>query len=718
MGLAGAMLQPTASTVQIAKNLILRPDVKRDYGASGSSSTTTGSINSGSKTLTLASAIDFKPGQGLSIAHAGSATSLSAPTSATATAEGTTGSTTIDYAVAALDADGGITASYSVSVADANATLSSTNYVALAVGAVVNAVAYAWWRKSTNGTSPTTIGLLAVTKGAALNDVGLGTISANWIPSSAPASALGQALITQIEDGAGTTTLTLSDAASSMVSTDQVMHDDTSVLQSAINKETVLYFPNGQYRTSSTLNMTSNGQVITADPINKINGNTAIFPTTLFFDVLEISAYYGGYIENLQIICNKAANKAVGIGGRAIFVNNAQSMTLKNIGVQSAYNGIYITGGGITLDSVSVSPADIPESYDGRYGFYVTGASGNANLTQATNCSVSQVGSTTPRTVDAWVLADGYSTLILVNCGSNQCYRALWSTNAGGSAPNFLQTYNFGADHNEHGVVLDDGNYALFNGLLVTSSYISSFQISSGYSGGPVQVDSSIIAATNGGIMIEGGDSIFVSNTNVQSIGGSAATSHGFYVSGGNHVMLSNVFPNNVAGDAFHFASTFSGEFEATNFQQHNANFGVNIESNTSGLIRMINGILEVDASYGFSFGSNLNPQNTFIQVIGITPRGGLAPPSSPLVSGTVYQNTYMVPIIIYQPAYATTSGTAGTVAVALGGSSPGTVFTQRINGSSTSSGPDVIQLRVAPGQYYSFTTTGATLANANFQGE
>ena len=92
---------------------------------------------------------------------------------------------------------------------------------------------------------------------------------------------------------------------------------------------------------------------------------------------------------------------------------------------------------------------------------------------------------------------------------------------------------------------------------------------------------------------------------------------------------------------------------------------------------------------------------------------------ANPPESAAVYQNTNLVPIIIYQPAYATTSGTAGSVVTALGSSSsPGTLFTQWVNGSTTSSLPEVIQLRVPPGWYYSFTATGATLLDATFSAE
>lgn len=100
-------------------------------------------------------------------------------------------------------------------------------------------------------------------------------------------------------------------------------------------------------------------------------------------------------------------------------------------------------------------------------------------------------------------------------------------------------------------------------------------------------------------------------------------------------------------------------------------------------------------------------------------PFGTITPPVTPLASGTVYQNMSGVAITIYQPAYATTSGTAGSVAAALGSTdTPSTLYTDLIDGSTTSSIPRTLTLRVPPGWYYAFTTSGATLANAQIQGE
>lgn len=105
---------------------------------------------------------------------------------------------------------------------------------------------------------------------------------------------------------------------------------------------------------------------------------------------------------------------------------------------------------------------------------------------------------------------------------------------------------------------------------------------------------------------------------------------------------------------------------------------------------------------------------------LGFNPLGLLTPPASPLASGTIYQNTFLVPITIYQPVYATTSGTAGTVSVAIGPSStPATLYVVQVSGNTSSAEPAVCPpLRVPAGWYYSFSTTGATLADAQIQGE
>jgi hypothetical protein len=92
---------------------------------------------------------------------------------------------------------------------------------------------------------------------------------------------------------------------------------------------------------------------------------------------------------------------------------------------------------------------------------------------------------------------------------------------------------------------------------------------------------------------------------------------------------------------------------------------------------------------------------------VGVTP--SLSAPS--ITSGTVYQNTSASYQTLYVPAYASTSGTSGTVALALGtSSSPSTIATEYVSGNTSSSATVVLTVRIPPQWYYSFTTSGATL--------
>jgi len=850
-----------ANPSDVALNeLGLAINVVRDFNASGSNQSTTGSISAGSNILTLASAIDFKNGQGISIAHAGplppaslpdpaapslsqasgnssfttnevvyvgitytdmagnqtlaavssitisaagnvitlseaipfggtglgvyvgttstplllgtvtlaggitysggatsglavsvsgatimvtisapatstgaseptSNTTSTTPTAPTVTAEGTTGSTSWAYAIALLDGKGGITAaSPATTITNGNATLSGSAYNSITFP-IVNTAGVAIYRTTAGGT-PNTTGLIAVVKNAC-QDTGLALYNPNWVPTNPPAAAVGDALITTIMAGAGTTSLQLAEAATTTVSGQQVMHDDTAAIQAAINavqgsaSGRVVYLASGYYRISSTLQITGDGVVLYADPMIDINGPTKLFPTMLCFDVLNISAYYGCWVENLHISGNIAPNEAAGIGGRAIVLSDTQNITLKNVSLFGVYNGVYITGGDITLNNVSIGAADIPEAYNGRYGFYVTGVSGNPNFTQAINCNVSQIGSTTPRTMDAWVLADGYNTLILINCGANQCNQALWSTSAGGNPPNFLQTYNFTSDHCNTGVQLDTGNYALFDGLLVTSSYVSNVNISTTYQGGPIQISNANITNSNGdGIVIQGGTRVLITSLYIHFLSGNGITVNGtpsfpWGVLIGDCSVGDFYPPSGTYWSALNFVAC-SNQITVSGCQLNNVSYFLTIGDNFAGTVDVVGGSWLWFGSGLFNIGTGVNPANVRIANIrGVTPFGSISPPASPLVSGTIYQNTQPVTVTIYQPAYATTSGTAGTVAVALGSNStPSTIFTKQIPGTTSSSAPDMVEVRVPSGWYYSFTASGATLATATIIGE
>ena len=117
------------------------------------------------------------------------------------------------------------------------------------------------------------------------------------------------------------------------------------------------------------------------------------------------------------------------------------------------------------------------------------------------------------------------------------------------------------------------------------------------------------------------------------------------------------------------------------------------------------------NAVYQVSTLNNSNPRTSTNGIVAYIP---IQIQANPPVSGTVYQNTNPYDILIYLPAYATTSGTAGSVAVAIGSSStPSTTFTQFVSGSTSSSSPDTLQIKVPAGWYYEVTTTSVTLATA-----
>ena len=96
-------------------------------------------------------------------------------------------------------------------------------------------------------------------------------------------------------------------------------------------------------------------------------------------------------------------------------------------------------------------------------------------------------------------------------------------------------------------------------------------------------------------------------------------------------------------------------------------------------------------------------------QIAGIRAYASLSTPT--IGSGTIYQNTTYSYQTIDIPCYATTAGTAGTVAVAYGTSStPSTIYTKYVSGSTSSTAQAVIHLRIPPQWYYEVTVSGVTL--------
>jgi hypothetical protein len=86
-----------------------------------------------------------------------------------------------------------------------------------------------------------------------------------------------------------------------------------------------------------------------------------------------------------------------------------------------------------------------------------------------------------------------------------------------------------------------------------------------------------------------------------------------------------------------------------------------------------------------------------------------ISPPANPLVNGTIYQNTNPFPIIIRQQVYPFNAGTAG-LAVAYLGTSPTSnpqALSKFVSGSASNSNPELIELYIPSGWYYSMGLNG-----------
>lgn len=116
--------------------------------------------------------------------------------------------------------------------------------------------------------------------------------------------------------------------------------------------------------------------------------------------------------------------------------------------------------------------------------------------------------------------------------------------------------------------------------------------------------------------------------------------------------------------------------------------------------------------SYGGTGTHQFSVNGEFVNLIDNITLGALPVQSAPtIVSGTVYQNTTNSYQTLVIPVYATTAGTAGSVAIALGTSStPAAWGTQYVSGNTSSTACTLINLRVPPQWYYSVTVTDATI--------
>lgn len=136
----------------------------------------------------------------------------------------------------------------------------------------------------------------------------------------------------------------------------------------------------------------------------------------------------------------------------------------------------------------------------------------------------------------------------------------------------------------------------------------------------------------------------------------------------------------------------------------------VGVSGGTSGVIPSLTGNGTI-----FPFSLLANPENNAFNAQYLMVYDPIITLSAnPPASATAYQNTNPYDIRIYLPVYATTSGTAGTVAYGENASSTVTEMTPKfISGSTSSTSVEIIELVVPAGHYFEFTGSGVTFGTA-----
>ena len=450
------------------------------------------------------------------------------------------------------------------------------------------------------------------------------------------------------------------------------VHDDTQAIQAALDQGgmVILPPPPNKYLISQTLILRIQGtQIIGEDQTVKWFNNTTV--------VLQPSSNFVG-----DAVISVTANYTM-ISGFTISRPDT-ALTIPAIVMSATGNSLQrlnITNlGGVEWNGASRFIAeDVVCTYTGAYGFNLQ----NATIGFLTRCNAAPNGNNTNPT--SYNL-NGCTSINVMNCEANNTPDYVLQL----TSTNDCEFYDFeGNGANNIQVFLNGCNDIVFYRCYL-------------YGGA-----NHCLIQNSASVQLIGGYCVGSHGYNLRLDGGSG-TCHGV------HVM----------GVTFQTNSTTESVIEVQNINYNHLIIGNRLNggaygiddqnSNAYGRLYVANNIQN-----GVSYNASTVGGMVLALNSGTNPAGQLTPPASPLASNTVYQNATPYTIMIYQPAYATTSGTAGSVAVALGSSSsPSTLFTQWVNGSTTSSLPEVIQLRVPPGWYYSFTTTGATLANAQIQGE
>jgi hypothetical protein len=385
--------------------------------------------------------------------------------------------------------------------------------------------------------------------------------------------------------------------------------EDSDAIQNAINAAQnfrnggIVFLPTGSYLVSKGLLITGRVKILGQGQAT-IDGATHIVPTSLDFDVIKaVGVNYGIVLEGFTI--RSYSDK--GAEGHFLRFQDCQHVRVNGVSLSNFWNGALVdSSGDVVFCDMSLGPADVPGA--GRFGIKCTAASkGNPNATQAWNCCVSQWGQN-QRTVDGFVLANGYNSFTTVNCGALNCNRAFYSTKDGGVSPNFFVVHLGTSDHCNTAVQLDDGGYNQFSDFLVTSSSVDNVNIGANVTG-PVAFSNCIVTMTGsktpphgagyrifsvqapnvtitggtvyntGGnaVAISGNANVVITGVAISSIqsGEGANGADGVSISGSGNITLTGLSIVQVRDIAIHVLAGFTGTLTFSGISQQNAARGL-----------------------------------------------------------------------------------------------------------------------------------------------
>ena len=479
------------------------------------------------------------------------------------------------------------------------------------------------------------------------------------------------------------------------------VHDDTSAIQRAINAAShggIVFLPPGHYLISASLTVSTDSLTILGAGIdNPLENGTQIIANGNFDAIIigtknsTIAGQCG--IENLSILY--AGSPTAGYA-----IHSYSGLNLyRRLWVANAYGAVFFEGSGVAATTCEDvwAPAIV-----GPNGFYWLNAPGGAKCTRCFVSPQSNNASCSAFTVDT-----GSGSVTLEECATNGALHSVTIQNSqSGTTPANIWVKKFSAD----GIPVTGIPFYILAGIMLDFDTCWSDGGQHHLYVGPegatnIRVlNANFTNAQNDGVHIASPTASY----NIQlEIGSSTIVNSGISDPGSyadilvhNNISHFNIHDTNhcvEGGSAALNAVAIGGG--CNYYQIHHSDFS---------------GISEPVRS-GSTGGSQKVTNN-----ISVNPVGSISPPASPLASGTVYQNTYLVDIIVYQPAYAATAGTAGAVSAAVGISdAPSTLYTDYVSGDTTDTSPHMCPpLRVPPGWYYSFTTSGVTLLDAQIQGE